>query len=57
MRAIISFEGKQCPVKGIRWNEDGSIAHLSFYDKNGEFRTIFKEDYDLKNMVTWEEVE
>ncbi|MGX9931989.1 hypothetical protein PD280_06285 [Virgibacillus salarius] len=53
MRAIIDFEGEQYIVTSIFWNEDGSIAHLSFDDKDGEYRTIFKDDYYLENMITW----
>ncbi|MCC2250529.1 hypothetical protein JUJ52_11205 [Virgibacillus sp. AGTR] len=55
MRAIINFEGKQCPVKSIFWNDDGRISHLSFYDKDGNYQTIFNVDYDLENMIAWEE--
>ncbi|GAA0415354.1 hypothetical protein GCM10008934_02870 [Virgibacillus salarius] len=57
MRAIIDFKGKQYPVLNIWWNEDGSIANLSFDDENGDLQTIFNHNYDLKNMITWEEVE
>ncbi|WP_162986468.1 hypothetical protein [Virgibacillus sp. Bac332] len=55
MRAIIDFKGKQYPVLNIWWNEDGSIANLSFDDENGDLQTIFNHNYDLENMVSWEE--
>ncbi|WP_162986452.1 hypothetical protein [Virgibacillus sp. Bac332] len=55
MRAIIKFKGKQYPVLNIWWNEDGSIANLSFDDENGDLQTIFNHNYDLENMVSWEE--
>lgn len=70
MRATISYQGKDCLLESIVWNNDDSISHVTFKDGEGNHQIAMRKVFsdveegfspngllilDLQKRVKWGE--